>query len=117
MTQFTDVEIAEVAHNTNAAFQGVEGETPILWNDLPDDAWQRDDTLRQINLLRDQPDFTPKDDHEKWKTERETAGWTYGETKDSDAKTSPLLVPWEDLPFRHRARSEAAFAVIRVMLG
>ncbi len=37
-------------------------------------------------------------EHERWRAEREGAGWTYGPTRDDDAKRNPLLVPWAQVP-------------------
>ena len=36
--------------------------------------------------------------HEVWAKGRIDEGWTYGETKDSERKTTPLLVPYDELP-------------------
>ena len=36
--------------------------------------------------------------HEVWAFHRMEEGWTYGEIKDSTAKTTPCMVPYEDLP-------------------
>jgi len=49
-------------------------------------------------------EFTPEEvellaemEHERWVLEREADGWTYGETRDVDAKISPHLRPWDEL--------------------
>lgn len=36
--------------------------------------------------------------HDVWAVGRIKEGWTYGETKDPDAKTTPCLVPYDELP-------------------
>lgn len=36
--------------------------------------------------------------HDVWATGRIAEGWTYGETKDVEKKTTPQLVPYEELP-------------------
>ncbi len=36
--------------------------------------------------------------HDVWAVGRIKEGWTYGEAKDPDAKTTPCLVPYDDLP-------------------
>lgn len=36
--------------------------------------------------------------HEVWAAGRIAEGWTYGETKDSQKKTTPLLVAYDELP-------------------
>ncbi len=39
-----------------------------------------------------------KNVHENWAQLRVSEGWTYGEKRDSDKKTTPCLVPYEELP-------------------
>ena len=39
-----------------------------------------------------------KNVHEVWADARVKEGWTYGEVKDSIKKTTPCLVPYEELP-------------------
>ena len=36
-------------------------------------------------------------EHERWCDERREAGWTYGEQRNNDEKTHPLLVSWDTL--------------------
>ena len=36
--------------------------------------------------------------HDVWASSRIEEGWVYGEKKDSDLKTTPFLIPYEELP-------------------
>ena len=36
--------------------------------------------------------------HEMWSLNRINDGWTYGEKRDDDKKTTPCLVPYDELP-------------------
>ena len=36
--------------------------------------------------------------HDVWAASRISEGWVYGEKRDSTAKTTPCLVPYNDLP-------------------
>lgn len=36
--------------------------------------------------------------HDVWAVGRISEGWTYGEKKDAELKTTPFLVPYEELP-------------------
>ncbi len=36
--------------------------------------------------------------HDVWARRRISEGWSYGEVKDSNAKTTPCLVPYSELP-------------------
>lgn len=41
--------------------------------------------------------------HDVWAVGRMNEGWVYGETKDPNLKTTPLLIPYEDLPESEKA--------------
>lgn len=36
--------------------------------------------------------------HDMWTVGRISEGWTYGTEKDAEKKTTPLLIPYEELP-------------------
>lgn len=36
--------------------------------------------------------------HESWAVGRIAEGWTYGELRDDEKKTTPCLVPYDELP-------------------
>ena len=44
------------------------------------------------------------DSHRAWVKAREEQGWTYGETKDMEKKTSPCLVPFEALGYEQQVK-------------
>lgn len=48
-----------------------------------------------LNLLVEQ---IAKNVHEVWAQERIKEGWTYGPVRDDVKKTTPCLVPYEELP-------------------
>ena len=41
--------------------------------------------------------------HDVWAAGRIKEGWTYGETKDTEKKTTPCLVPYDVLPESEKA--------------
>ena len=43
-----------------------------------------------------------KNVHEVWAAGRIKEGWTYGDVKDNDKKTTPCRVPYEELPESER---------------
>ena len=43
-------------------------------------------------------EYLAKNTHEVWARQRLDSGWTWGETRDSQARTHPDLVPYEELP-------------------
>lgn len=56
-------------------------------------------------------------EHRRWISERTKAGWVYAETRDVEAKTSPYLVPWEELPDRAREWNRSAVRNIPALLA
>ncbi len=56
-------------------------------------------------------------EHRRWIAERKAAGWTYDLTKDVTLKTSPYLIPWEDLPERAREWNRSAARSIPALLA
>lgn len=56
-------------------------------------------------------------EHRRWLKERERAGWRYGEAKDVEAKRSPYIVPWEELPDRAKEWNRSAVRSIPALLG
>lgn len=54
-----------------------------------------------INLSSDLLELTEEiaaNVHDVWAAGRISEGWTYGDVKDADKKTTPLLVPYNELP-------------------
>lgn len=41
--------------------------------------------------------------HDVWAQGRIAEGWVYGDTKDPDKKTTPLLIPYDELPESEKA--------------
>ena len=48
--------------------------------------------------ILDLAELISKNVHEVWSKMRLEEGWVYGERQDSVKKTTPCLVPYEDLP-------------------
>lgn len=42
--------------------------------------------------------MTPKQTHDSWKEIKSRDGWVYGKVKDSEKKTHPCMVEYDDLP-------------------
>lgn len=56
--------------------------------------------------------------HEVWALSRIQEGWRYGEKRDSQAKTTPCLVPYEDLPEIEKAYDRnTACETIKMLLS
>ena len=51
----------------------------------------------QVTLTDDEIDQLAAREHGRWLQQRTSEGWTVGPVKDEVAKTTPLLVPWDEL--------------------
>ena len=137
--------IASKAHENWMAERIKEGKTfselPDLkpWNELTDvqKASSLDSAEQAVKLLKhDFPlldmingdisfdrskivDAVAENAHEVWARQRMDAGWTYGETRDNQAKKHPMLRPYSELPDSEksydRAYGEIAFDEIQCM--
>lgn len=54
--------------------------------------------------------------HDNWSKSRLDEGWTYGLTKDDKLKTTPLLVPYSELPETEKDYDrQAAFETLKLI--
>ena len=56
-------------------------------------------------------------EHERWKAEREAAGWRWAEVRDDAAKLNPLLVEWDALGDADREYNRAAAQALPALLA
>ena len=56
--------------------------------------------------------------HENWAKGRIEEGWTYGEKRDDEKKTTPCLVPYADLPeIEKEYDRNTAFETLRLIVA
>lgn len=107
-------EIARICHEVNRGICEAAGDhSQKPWSGA--EQWQRDSAIKGVQFTLSNPLATPTDQHDAWARDKVTAGWTYGETKDADAKTHPCLVPYDQLPFEQRVKDHAFRAVVAAM--
>lgn len=74
-----------------------------------DDIELSDDLLKLTEKIAEQV-------HEIWAMGRVREGWTYGEKRDDNLKTTPCLVPYRDLPDSEKAYDiNTAFGTIKLI--
>lgn len=56
-------------------------------------------------------------EHRRWLKEREQAGWIFAVKKNVEAKESPYMVPWEELPDRAKEWNRSAVRSIPALLA
>lgn len=103
--------IAKVCHEANRAWCAVNGDdTQRPWDDA--EQWQRDSAVLGVKFALANPDAPDSAQHNAWMTDKLAAGWRFGDTKDSAAKTHPCIVPFEQLPHHQQAKDKLFKAVV-----
>lgn len=108
-------DIASVIHDANRRLQIIEGDPrpSPLWDDAPER--QTAGATTSVVRLLDDPERTAEQNHQGWMDDLIADGWTWGEVKDEQAKTHPLLVPWDQLPAEQQMKDEFFVMSVRVL--
>ena len=105
-------QIAKVAHEVNAALClafGDDSQKP--WDDAEE--WQRESAVKGVQFAIENPDAPPSAQHDAWSADKEADGWVYGDVKDTEKKTHPCLVPFDELPPEQKAKDYLFKQVVR----
>lgn len=110
-----DINIAQVCHEVNRTWCAINGDfSQPAWPDAPH--WQKNSAINGVMFHVENPDAEASSSHENWMAEKLADGWTYGETKDPEAKTHPCLVPFDDLPHVQQVKDRLFRAVVHAMI-
>jgi len=113
MTKFED--IAAICHDANRRFCLSHGDkSQPLWDDAPD--WQKNSAINGVKFLYDNPDAGPSASHESWMAEKVREGWVHGSVKDTEKKTHPCIVPYDQLPPYQRVKDYLFTSIARTLL-
>lgn len=111
MDDNTIEKIAVVVHEAMRAWQRVNGQhVSPAWEEA---TWERESTIEAVRDALNNP--TPGRQHERWREERLAQGWTYGPEKDTEAKTNPALVPFEELPTVEIAKDHLLIGITQTL--
>lgn len=108
--------IAELAHETTAQYARQIGEDAHLsWGDSPE--WVRNSAMAGVSFHILNPNATAKETHDQWLLKKQEEGWSCGPTKDSERKTHPCMVPYEELSTAHRIKDHLFKAVVDAIVA
>jgi hypothetical protein len=105
---------AKVCHEANRAWcELTQDFTQPHWEMAPD--WQKNSARAGVRFHFSNPDSKPEDSHKEWFKAKEAEGWVYGDTKDTEAKRHPCMVPFEKLPKSQQMKDHIFHAVCHAM--
>lgn len=103
---------ARAAHSTNNVYNAAIGDRLApAWSDMTD-AQRAEAIAGAVHAIAG---GTPEGSHALWMRSRLAEGWVYGPVKDFDAKVSPCLVPYAELPEPQRRKDALFQGVVRAM--
>lgn len=92
---------AEAAHEMNRVYcMALKDYSQPTWGAAEDH--QRSSAIKGVDGVF--AGNSPKASHESWMAEKLSAGWVYGEKKDTEAKTHPCMVPYDQLSEEHKQK-------------
>jgi len=110
------VKIARVCHEANRAWCEAHYDyRQKSWSEA--EQWQRDSAVEGVKFALANPRSTDNAQHEAWMNDKIADGWTYGETKNSEKKTHPCLVPFVDLPVFQQLKDKLFRGIVRSLEG
>lgn len=110
-------QIAKTCHEVNRVITALVKDVPVqpAWEDAPEE--MRVSSIKGVQFALDNPDATPRQQHEAWCKDKVDAGWTYGPIKNPAAKTHPALVDYDALAEGTKAKDAAFQAIVKAMKG
>lgn len=113
----TPKEIASVCHEANRAITAVTKDVPLQppWIDAPEEMIRS--SVQGVVWRMDHPTAPASAQHDEWMRSKIADGWTLGETKDSQLKTHPALVPYEQLAPGVKAKDSVFTAIVLALAG
>ncbi len=109
------LKIAQICHEANRAVCVTNDDlSQPSWDEAPD--WQKTSAINGVLFHIAHPHANPRDSHDNWMAEKLRAGWTYGPTKDANAKTHPCLLPYSQLPMSERVKDQILSSIVAAYL-
>ena len=106
--------IAEFVHEALSCWARQRGMPAYPnWADAED--WMRASTIESVEHVLNNPEAAAGAQHVQWMEQKLRDGWKFGETKDPDAKTHPMLIPFADLPADERAKDAIIIGLVRAL--
>lgn len=109
----TITDVAKICYEANRAYCQSHGDnTFVPWDKAPE--WQKGTVIKGIQFRLANPGCGAIEQHNSWMQEKIEEGWIYGEEKDSEKKTHPCLVPYEQLSDVQKIKDDLFMSIVDV---
>ena len=106
---------ARTVHEANRILCLMLGDTSQpTWAKAPE--WQQSSSYAGIKQIEANPATTPAESHASWMAQKIADGWVWGAVKDTEKKTHPCIVPYDQLPAGQQMKDWMFGAVARGVL-
>jgi hypothetical protein len=107
--------IARVCHEANRALTQILQDVPLQphWDDAPEEMIRS--SVQGVVWRMDHPTAPASAQHDEWMRQKFADGWVLGPTKDSQAKTHPALVPYDQLAEGVKMKDKVFTAIVLSM--
>jgi hypothetical protein len=104
------VAVAAICHAANKAWcESNDDYSQKEWADA--EQWQRDSAVKGVEFRINNPEANHDAQHNAWMEEKVNDGWVYGTEKNTEKKTHPCIVPFDQLP-EVQQKKDALFCAI-----
>lgn len=103
--------IAQACHEANKVWCEANGDFSQKHFEEAE-GWQQDSAIDGVKFRLANPDAKEDAQHNAWMESKIKDGWVYGEVKDSEKKTHPCLVPFEELPLFQQKKDKLFSAIV-----
>lgn len=104
-------EIAAIAHEQNRIYCESQGDnSQVYWDEAEE--WQTKSAINGVDAIADGKVTGPGDSHRNWMAEKEEDGWIWGEVKDTELKTHPDMMPFEELSAAEQFKDHLFFTTV-----
>ena len=103
--------IAAACHEANRVWCMSQGDySQKHWSDAEE--WQRESAIKGVEFRLNNPDAKEDAQHNAWMEDKIKDRWVYGKVKDTEKKTHPCLVPFEELPLFQQKKDRLFCAIV-----
>lgn len=113
---YSSSEVARICHEMNKRFCELTGDnSQVDWYEAEE--WQRGSAVSGVSFIVENPNADNGAVHESWLKQKLTDGWVYGPVKDTELKTHPCCVAYDELPAEQKTKDAIFKAVVLGLIG